>query len=285
MTIADVLKEMGSNSPPFQPSVNSHVDVYEERQMSWNPVCIKKDALFYQFRTLGEEECTIELLPDACLNVLFECDENDPHALFSGTFLEPKVLELKPYTTYFGFKPYSSLGLKTPGIHCGELVNAHTDFTYAFPTATQLVEKIPGAKTFDERIRMFNEYARGNLIDEEYTPTFVDYFTVMICSAKGNFLFNNMEQVTGYSERYCREKFKDTHGLSPKRYSSIMRFQNVLKSLVTNDYDDLSTLALDNGYFDQAHFIHDFKKFAAVSPYRFRKHFREVNMSHLSCRS
>ena len=73
--------------------------------------------------------------------------------------------------------------------------------------------------------------------------------------------------------------------MCPKRYSSIMRFQNVLKSLVTNDYDDLSTLALDNGYFDQAHFIHDFKKFAAVSPYRFRKHFREVNMSHLSCRS
>ena len=285
MTIADVLKEMGSNSPPFQPSVNSHVDVYEERQMSWNPVCIKKDALFYQFRTLGEEECTIELLPDACLNVLFDCDERDPHALFSGTFLEPKVLELKPNTTYFGFKPYSNLGLKSPGLHCGDLVDTHTDFTYAFPTARRLVEEIPGARTFEERIRMFNDYAKGNLIDEDYTPTFVDYFTVMICSAKGNILFNNMEQVTGYSERYCREKFKDTHGLSPKRYSSIMRFQNVLKGLVTNDYDDLSSLAFDNGYFDQAHFIHDFKKFAAISPYKFRKNFRETNMSHLACKS
>lgn len=282
MTISDVLKEMGSNSPPFQPSVSSHVDAYEERQMSWNPVCIKKDALFYQFTTSGESECRLQLIPDACLNVLFQCDEHSPNALFSGIFQQPKELLLQPNTTYFGFKPFSNLGLKSPLFHSGELVDSHTDFTYAFPTAKRLVEQIPAAKSFDERIAFFNDFARTSLIDGDYSPTFVDYFTVMICSSKGNILFNNIEQVTGYSERYCREKFKDTHGLSPKRYSSIMRFQNVLKALVTKDYDDLSSLAFDNGYFDHAHFIHDFKKFAAVSPCKFRKDFCDHATSHMS---
>lgn len=285
MAIADVLKEMGCNSPPFQPSVTSTVDVYEERQMSWNPVCIKKDALFYQFRTLGEASCKVELLPDACLNVLIECSEDRPNALFSGTFQEPRELVLRPHTTYFGFKPYSNLGLKSPGLHCGDLVDTYTDFTYAYPQAKRLVEEMPAAKDFEARIHMFADFAKQNLIDETYSPTFVDYFTVMICSSKGNILFNNIEQVTGYSERYCREKFKDTHGLSPKRYSSIMRFQNVLKSLVASEYEDLSALAFDNGYFDHAHFIHDFKKFAAVSPCKFRKNVRGAKSALAECRS
>ncbi len=273
MTIADVLKEMGSNSPPFQPAVTSRIPNYEEMQTGWNPVCIKKDALFYQFTTSSGEVCKLDLLPDACLNVLFECSDA-PNALFSGTFLEPRALVLKPDTTYFGFKPYSNLGIKAPKVHCGEMVDNYTDFTYAYPSAKALVEQMPDAKDFAERVSLFKAFAREHLIDGDYSPTFVDYFTVMICSSKGNLLFNNIEQVTGYSERYCREKFKDTHGLSPKRYSGIMRFQNVLKELVAQDESALSSLAFDHGYFDHAHFIHDFKKFAAVSPCKFRKNFQ-----------
>ncbi|MCI9554034.1 MAG: AraC family transcriptional regulator [Oscillibacter sp.] len=50
-----------------------------------------------------------------------------------------------------------------------------------------------------------------------------------------------------------------------------MRFQGALKALFSGEYTDLSALAFDSGYFDQAHFIHDFKKFTAEAPYRFFK--------------
>jgi len=269
MMISSVLEEMQSNSPPFQPVLNSRVDCYQERQLCWNPVCVKSDALFYEFSS-GEKGCAIQLLPDACLNILFICDPDHPQALLSGAFLKPRTLELKPNTSYFGFKPYSSLGMKRPQTAYAELVDQFADLTEVFPCAGELVERIPAAG-FEARIGLFNAFARDHLIDYDYAPTFVDYLTIMICASKGNILFNGLDKETGYSERYCRERFKNGYGMSPKQYSGIMRFQGALKALFSEEYEDLSSLAFDSGYFDQAHFIHDFKKFTAVSPYHFLK--------------
>lgn len=112
------------------------------------------------------------------------------------------------------------------------------------------------------------------MINNNYCPTFIDYFTAIICSSKGEILFNETQQITGYSNRYSRGRFKEICGYSPKRYSSIMRFQKVLKKLFHSNYCDLSSLAVDNGYFDQAHFIHDFEKYTMTSPERFRKAFK-----------
>lgn len=271
MMIGNVLRELNQNSPPLQPGISFSHPNYQERLTSWSTVGIKKDALFYQFKTPKEpEKCNSTLLPDACLNILFSCDQGK-HAFISGTFLKPRVLELSPDTEYFGFKPYSTLGLKAPSIQFAELVENFTDFSLVFPDSGKLIHSLCSAKTFEERIQAFNLFAMDTMIDHDYSPSFIDYFAVMICSARGNVLFNNMEQVTGYSERYCREKFKDSHGLSPKQYSSIMRFQNAMKGLLSPQYDDLSSLACDNGYFDQAHFIRDFKKYTSIPPSAFRR--------------
>ena len=99
MTISTVLEEMQSNSPPFQPVVHSRVQRYQERQLHWNPVCVKSDALFYEFSS-GEEGGAIQLLPDACINVLFICDPDRPQALLSGAALKPQTLVLKPDTSF-----------------------------------------------------------------------------------------------------------------------------------------------------------------------------------------
>ncbi len=103
MTISTVLEEMQSNSPPFQPVVHSRVQRYQERQLHWNPVCVKSDALFYEFSS-GEEGGAIQLLPDTCINVLFICDPDRPQALLSGAALKPQTLVLKPDTSYHFFK-------------------------------------------------------------------------------------------------------------------------------------------------------------------------------------
>jgi AraC-like DNA-binding protein len=254
-----------NESPPFQPFVIRFANSYQEEQLSWNPHCVKKDALFYQFVTGGKEE-EIELIPDACLNVLFELGEADPCARFSGTFLQPKVLTLKPNTTYFGFKPYSNLGFKTPLINFKEMADSHTDFNLVFPCAERLLTEIAEAADFDERTCVFTRFAWDFLVDHAYSPTFIDYMTVILCSSHGHIVFNNIEQVIGYSERHCREKFKDCYGISPKQYSDIIRFQTTLKALMFGTCKDLSTLAIECGYFDQSHLTHDFKRYTDKPP-------------------
>ena len=266
----DVQYKHVSNSPPLQPFVNRYADSYQECQLSWNPYCLKKDALFYQFRASDNAE-GIELIPDACLNVLIEFDTSNTRALFSGTFLHPTVFQLKPGATYFGFKPYSNLGFKCQKIHLREMVDSYTDFNDVFPCSGQLMSEVFEAESFAERAGVFMEYALQHLVDDSYFPTFVDYLAVMLCSAQGRIGFNNMAQVFGYSERYCREKFKDCYGLSPKQYSDIIRFQNTLKALFSDSHKDLSSLAVEGGYYDQSHLTHDFRRYTDTPPDKYLK--------------
>jgi AraC-like DNA-binding protein len=266
--------ECWKETPPFQPFVSRYADSYQEYQMSWNPYCIKKDALFYEFVT-GDEEADIELISDACQNLLFEFDGSEPCVRLSGLFLHPQVLTLKANTVYFGFKPYSNLGFKSSKINLRDMVDSYTDFTQAYPCAKQFITDMAEAKSFSDRTCLFIKFAWDHLVDHSYSPTFVDYLTVILCSSHGHIVLHNLDRVIGYSERYCREKFKECHGISPKQYSDIIRFQNTLKALIFGWYKDLSSLAIESGYCDQSHLSHDFRRYTNLSPGKYlEKHIK-----------
>jgi AraC-like DNA-binding protein len=70
----------------------------------------------------------------------------------------------------------------------------------------------------------------------------------------------------GMSAKRFIERFKNEVGMTPKRYCRVRRFQRALASAHRPAGVDWTQVALDCGYFDQAHFIHDFKSFAGVTP-------------------
>lgn len=71
---------------------------------------------------------------------------------------------------------------------------------------------------------------------------------------------------TGLSQRRFTGVFRDQVGLSPKVFSRLVRFQGALRRLEAGSVEDLAGLALDCGYFDQAHFNHDFRSFSGLTP-------------------
>jgi AraC-like DNA-binding protein len=75
----------------------------------------------------------------------------------------------------------------------------------------------------------------------------------------------------GFSQRRLIDLFRDETGLTPKAFQRVRRFQHVLQSLRGNSDNsgtdrNWAALAADCGYFDQAHFIHDFKSFSGLTP-------------------
>jgi AraC-like DNA-binding protein len=70
----------------------------------------------------------------------------------------------------------------------------------------------------------------------------------------------------GLSPKRLVERFKAAVGITPKRYCRILRFQRALASAEGGRRVDWTRIALDCGYFDQAHFIHDFRSFAGITP-------------------
>lgn len=73
----------------------------------------------------------------------------------------------------------------------------------------------------------------------------------------------------GISARYLQKLFVQYTGLTPKLYSKINRFQHSLR-LVTKKDASLTSIAYECGYFDQSHFIREFKTFTGLTPSLFR---------------
>jgi len=70
----------------------------------------------------------------------------------------------------------------------------------------------------------------------------------------------------GLSAKRFIERFKTEIGVTPKRYCRIRRFQRTLAIAHRGQRVDWARVALDCGYFDQAHFIHDFRSFSGLTP-------------------
>ena len=71
---------------------------------------------------------------------------------------------------------------------------------------------------------------------------------------------------TGLSHRRFIEVFRDQVGLTPKVYWRLQRFRQVLQRVHRAPRVEWADLALECGYYDQAHFIRDFRAFSGLSP-------------------
>ncbi|MEM8938135.1 MAG: AraC family transcriptional regulator [Bacteroidota bacterium] len=80
----------------------------------------------------------------------------------------------------------------------------------------------------------------------------------------------------GQSLRSFERKFKKVVGVSPKFYSRIIRFSKIFHKIRSEDHSWVS-LALQSGYFDQAHFIKNFKEFTGEEPSKYG--FNEKNLA------
>ncbi len=71
------------------------------------------------------------------------------------------------------------------------------------------------------------------------------------------------------NRRNIERRFTSVIGMSPKQLSRVIRLQATLKMLEQKKFTSLTSLAYENGYYDQAHFIKDFKEFTGISPKSF----------------
>lgn len=74
----------------------------------------------------------------------------------------------------------------------------------------------------------------------------------------------------GLSPKRFIERFKAEVGIGPKQYCRILRFQQAVTQAHQAQGIDWPRLALDCGYSDQAHFIHEFRSFAGLTPGSYR---------------
>lgn len=94
---------------------------------------------------------------------------------------------------------------------------------------------------------------------------------------KGGLPVAELSRLSGYSRQHLSRLFRRFVGVSPKQLSRVLRFREALSGMMEGAAPDWCQLALSAGYFDQSHFINDFREFAGMSPERYlrRRHGRD----------
>ena len=70
----------------------------------------------------------------------------------------------------------------------------------------------------------------------------------------------------GMSHKHFISEFRRHVGLTPKLFCRIQRFQQVLGEIAARRNVEWADVACSCGYFDQAHFVHDFQRFSGLNP-------------------
>jgi AraC-like DNA-binding protein len=137
-------------------------------------------------------------------------------------------------------------------------------------SAREVQEVIANTESIPGKIATIQKYLIKLLSKSEPDPV-LDYCITQIKSTKGLITVNELESKTGYSRRWLYDKFTDKVGVSAKNYSSIVRFMQFYERWArTGDYNNVKA-NLYEYFFDQAHFIKEFKRFTGSSPLRFVK--------------
>ncbi|HVV03235.1 MAG TPA: AraC family transcriptional regulator [Puia sp.] len=92
-----------------------------------------------------------------------------------------------------------------------------------------------------------------------------------ILASPSTLTIKNIALRTGYSSKHFIRIFTDHVGLTPKRFLRIIRFQKAILDIETKGNLHWAALALDCGYYDQAHFIADFKTFSGFTPLEYMR--------------
>jgi AraC-like DNA-binding protein len=129
---------------------------------------------------------------------------------------------------------------------------------------TQLVD----TASWKKRIWLLEEFLKARILGPGRRLDKLAVVSDVMKEMRSADFFDNIDNVAsryGISSRYLQKLFLTYTGLTPKLYSKINRFQRSLQ-LVTRKDTSLTSIAYDCGYFDQSHFIREFKSFTGVTP-------------------
>lgn len=136
-------------------------------------------------------------------------------------------------------------------------------------TVKDLYTQLQDTTGWQQRIELVETFLLHKLSQSEKRLDKVEVVSDIMNELQRQDFFDNIENVAaryGITARYLQKLFLQHTGLTPKLYSKINRFQNSLRLLNNKKDRSLTAIAYDCGYFDQSHFIRDFKTFTGTTP-------------------
>lgn len=137
-----------------------------------------------------------------------------------------------------------------------------------------LREGLLNAPSIDHMFRLIENFLlrqAGDALHENAPARCIEFVVSNIADGPNLSGFHHLSEQIGYSQKHFIDLFKKRVGVTPGQYLRIMRFQKAVLEIERSGSVQWSEVALESGYYDQAHFIHDFKGFSGFTPNEYLK--------------
>ncbi|WP_394751361.1 DUF6597 domain-containing transcriptional factor [Spongiimicrobium salis] len=223
-----------------------------------------------------------KIIPDGCVEMTFNfkdkikryISEKDyiihPNAMVMGQrtksyFIEP-VGDVDSFAICFypyGFANFVATSLEN-------LVDVETPIESLFGEipAKELEQKIVQATSTQKRIEIIETFLLEKLNQHETIENLVKTTVDSLLTTNGSSSIHTILKDDLSKRRQLERNFKKQIGISPKQLGKVLRLQTALK-MILHDKESLTNIAYESEYFDQAHFIKDFKEFIGTTPKEF----------------
>jgi AraC-like DNA-binding protein len=188
--------------------------------------------------------------------------------MVSGCYSEAFDIDTRAHSLVLGvhFKPGGAGSVF--GVPTGELANEHVGLDDIWgASATELRERLCVAPSLQHRFELLEKFLVVRLPDRQRRRSAV---TVGLAQLElSGTEVGHVAQDLGLSRRRFIEVFTEDVGMTPKRYSMVRRFQRALSLASRSSPAAWSQIALECGYFDQAHLCRDWSALTGMSPGQF----------------
>lgn len=162
------------------------------------------------------------------------------------------------YFTEIGFTHFASHP-------ANELFNLSLSLDNVFDknSILEVEERLAQANTDQFRVKVVEQFLISQLKDIETDKLIVEAVK-LIYQSNGTIRIKELNQKLFISQSPFEKRFRKVVGTTAKKFASIVRFNTVLANL--NKTKTLTEICYENNFFDQAHFIKDFKQFTGDTP-------------------
>lgn len=232
---------------------------------------------YWTLRGAPEAPGTRRVVPDACQDLLFRFrgPGDGRSAVVVGTMTEPLAVPDDGEADYLGvrFHPWGARPF------LGVPARALTDLSVPLddlwgPASREVTERLDALPPGRRRIGTLERALAGRLGESDEAPDAAVRAAVMRLEAsRRGVAVAELARRVGLGRRQLGRRFRDAVGLPPSVAARVVRFQAALARIHAGPALSLSRVALEAGYYDQAHLTREFHALAGEPPgaYRLRR--------------
>ena len=223
-----------------------------------------------------------KIVPDGCMEMIFHFgDLYKQYIDKENSIIQPRCFVIGQLTTPLEIEPTGEIGIFSVRFHPGGFIPFSTIPIKKFENTAVALDQVYGIKgkeiadqilttqTSSERIKFIEAFLLDRLRDKTTINNVVKSTVDTILAVEGSLKIDQLAKDTRITRRQLERKFSSTVGISPKQLSKTIRLQATLKKLLSEEFENLTAIAHEGDYYDQAHFIKDFKEFTGLTPKEF----------------